>query len=91
MKLLWFSIFLKFPYIHIYILFLWIINAPLLTGKTTESYTEWSDQMISAELPDEDSEQTFKNYQLHRHLRHARNTGMENVDLILVDFLQKEL
>ena len=47
--------------------------------------------MISAELPDEDSEQTFKNYQLHRHLRHARNTGIESVDLILVDFLQKEL
>ena len=83
--------FLKFPYIHIFILFLWIINAPLLTGKTIESYTECSDQMISAELPEEDSEQTFKNYQLHRHLRHARNTGMENVDLILVDFLQKEL
>ena len=24
-------------------------------------------------------------------LQHARNTGMESVDLILVDFLQKEL
>ena len=47
--------------------------------------------MISAELPDENSEPSFKNYQLHRHLRHARNTGIENVDLILVNFLQKEL
>ena len=42
-----------------------------MSEKTVESYTEWLDQMISAELPDEDSEpnlfQLVKNYQLHRH------------------------
>ena len=51
--------------------FLWIFNAPVLSEKTIESYTEWLVQMISAELPDEDSEPNFfelvKNYQLHRH------------------------
>ena len=35
-----------------------------------ELYTEWLDQIISAELPDEDSEPTLfelvMNYQLHR-------------------------
>ena len=47
---------------------MWIVNAPALSVKTIESYTEWLDQMISAELPDEDSETTLfelaKNYQL---------------------------
>ena len=39
------------PHIHS---FLRIVNE-----KTTESYAEWLDQMISAELPDEDSEPTL--------------------------------
>ena len=32
-----------------------------------------------------------KNDQLHRLLRQARNTGMESLDLFLVDFLKREL
>ena len=48
---------------HIYS-FLWIVNAPILSEKTTESYTEWLDQMISAELPDEDLEPTL--FELNR-------------------------
>ena len=31
------------PHIHS---FLWIVNAPILSEKTTESNTEWLDQMI---------------------------------------------
>ena len=48
---------------------MWIVNAPILSEKTIESYTEWLDQIISAELPDEDSTlfELAKNYQLHRH------------------------
>ena len=53
--------------------FLWIVNAPILSEKTTESYTECLDQMISVELLDEDSEPTLfelvKNYRLHRHCK----------------------
>ena len=56
------------PHIHS---FLWIVNAHVLSDNTIESYTEWLDQMISAELPDEDAEPTLfelvKNYQLNRH------------------------
>ena len=35
--------------------FLQIINALIFFENTTESFTEWLDQMISAERPDEDS------------------------------------
>ena len=51
--------------------FLWIVNAPILSEKTIEFYTEWLDQMISAELQDKSSKPTMfelvKNFQLHRH------------------------
>lgn len=40
------------PYIHT---FLWIVDAPILSEIIIEPYSEWLDQMISAELPDEDS------------------------------------
>ena len=52
------------PHIHS---FIWIVNAPILSDKTIESYTEWVDQMTSAELSEEDSQPTLfklvKNYQ----------------------------
>ena len=70
-----------------------IVNAPILSKKTIESYTERLDQMISAELPHDDSEVTlFEIVKMTSYtgiLRHARNTEMESVGLILVDFLQK--
>ena len=75
------------PHIHT---FLWIFNAPILSEIIIEPYSEWLDQMISAELPDEDSEPTM--FEIYNGiLRYASNTGMESADLILVGFLQKEL
>ena len=44
------------PQIHY---FLWIVNATILSEKIIEFYTEWLDQMISADLPDKDSKLTF--------------------------------
>ena len=52
--------------------------------------------MTSTELPDEDSElilfEFVKNFQVHRHYKACQNyRNKKSLDLILVDFSQKEL
>ena len=65
------------PHIHS---FIWIVNSPTL--YTIDSYIEWLDKMISAELPNVAEEpelfELVKTYQLHRHSKTCRKYKNES-------------
>ena len=69
-------------------------NSPTLTLYTVDSYIEWLDKMISAELPNVEEElelfELVKTYQLHRHSKTCRRYKNESCRFLFGRFFTEK-